>query len=65
MNDNDGVIEFYSRLITGIGPDNGKLWMGISTSYPKGNGTNGKNNANGRYKKPTLIEGVQYHSCED
>jgi hypothetical protein len=33
----------------------------VSTSYPKGNGTNGKNCAQRRSKKPTLIEGVQYH----
>ncbi|HSZ33827.1 MAG TPA: hypothetical protein VK772_10985 [Puia sp.] len=65
MNTNDGVTAFTSRLGTVIGPD-GILWMiEISTSYPKGNGTNGKNNADWRYKKPTLIEGVQYHPGED
>jgi hypothetical protein len=35
MNTNDGVIEFYSRLITGIGPDNGILWMGNINVVPK------------------------------
>ena len=35
MNANDGVIEFYSRLITGIGPGNGRLWMGNINVVPK------------------------------
>jgi hypothetical protein len=33
----------------------------VSTSYPKGNGANGKNWAQRRSKKPTLVKGVQYH----
>jgi hypothetical protein len=33
----------------------------VSTSHPKGNRAKGKNCAQGRSKKPTLIEGVQYH----
>ena len=33
----------------------------VSTSHPKGNRAKGKNCAQRRSKKPTLIEGVQYH----
>jgi len=35
MNANDGVIECTRRLITGIGPENGKLWMGNINVVPK------------------------------
>ena len=35
MNANDGVIEFKDRLTTGIGPDNGKLWIGNINVVPK------------------------------
>jgi hypothetical protein len=39
----------------------GRYGIGVSTSYPKGNRADGKNCAQRRSKKPTLIEGVQYH----
>jgi hypothetical protein len=35
MNTNDGVIELISRLVTGIGPDSGKLWMENINVVPK------------------------------
>jgi hypothetical protein len=35
MNANDGVIEFKSRLITGIDPEYGKLWIGNINVVPK------------------------------
>jgi hypothetical protein len=41
--------------------DSGRCIEVVSTSHPKGNRAKGKNCAQGRSKKPTLIEGVQYH----
>jgi hypothetical protein len=55
---------------TGIDHRMGHYSEEVSTSYPNGretpvfspgNGTDGKNCAQWRSKKPTLIEGVQYH----
>jgi len=65
MNANDGVIEFLRPADYGHRSDNGNYGWEISTSYQKGMGRTEKITPYRRYKKPTLVEGVQYHPCKD